>query len=92
MTSSNIGLKFFVIKSRIDLVSVIRVVTKSLGAITQPFGMESYQTKINVDESGQMTIVKSIGLSTLRVINNDLILDKQPAHHLFGDFNLSLYG
>lgn len=51
------------------------------GAITQPLRMESYQTQINMDESGQMTIIKLIGLSTLRVeINANLILDKRSAH------------
>lgn len=40
------------------------------GAITQPFGMEYHQTKINAVESGRMTI-EEIGPSTLK----DRILD-----------------
>lgn len=50
------------------------------GAITQPLRMESYQTQINMDESGRMTSAK-LGPSTLRVeINANLILDKLSAH------------
>lgn len=50
------------------------------GAITQPLRMESYQTQINMDESGRMTSAK-LGPSTLRVeINANLILDKRQAH------------
>jgi len=66
---------------RIGQWSVIRGERVSPGAITQPFGMESNQTKINMDESGQMTIIELIGLSTLRVcISANLILDKLSAH------------
>lgn len=60
---------------------MIKTCTKiqSNGAITQPSGMECYQTWINVGESARMTI-EQIGPSLLRA--NSLTLDKRPAHRL----------
>jgi hypothetical protein len=44
------------------------------GAITQPFGMEYHQTKINAVESGGKTI-EEIGPSTLKVKSLDTAIN-----------------
>jgi hypothetical protein len=54
---------------------------KSDGAITQPSGMECYQTWINVGESVGMTIAKTIGPTVLEIARHCYpTLDKRPAH------------
>lgn len=63
---------------RINLNSVRKMTD---GAITQPSGMECYQTWINVGESVGMTIAKTIGPTLLEIARHCYpTLDKRPAH------------